>query len=288
MRCERCGSEAFERFRGRIYCRECFIVKYNGTIESCIRRYRMIKEGEQVLAAVSGGKDSVAMLSVLKSLSEKMSFELSALFIDLGIGEYSIKSENVVKSLCRNCGVELHTARLEDYGFTINDISGKICSVCGNVKRYVMNRFARKNKFDVIATGHCGEDILSNFLKNLYSGNIQWSEKQKPRLDGYDRMVTRIRPLYEMSEKENMLYVLAKELPFIEDECPHAPSTTWKEIVYEIEKKIPGFRISVLRNLARERRNGDWAYRYCRICGEITSSDICQFCRNVAKYSRNQ
>lgn len=288
MRCERCGSKAFERFRGKVYCRECFATRYIGAVESCVRRYRMIRDGESVLAAISGGKDSVAMLSALNSLSKKMNFEVSALYIDLGIGEYSRKSEDSVKSLCREYGIELHTARLEDYGFTVSDVSGKTCSVCGNVKRYLMNRFARDNGFDVIATGHCGEDILSNFLKNLYSGNIQWSEKQKPRLDGYDRMVTRIRPLYEMSERENMLYVLARNLPFVEDECPHAPPSTWKEIVYEIERRIPGFRTSVLRNLARERKGGKEVFRYCRICGEITTSEICQFCRNIARFSKNQ
>ena len=288
MRCVRCGSEAFERFRGKIYCRECLIIKYDGAVESSVRRYRMIKNGERVLAAVSGGKDSIAMLSALKSLSKKLNFELSALFIDLGIGEYSRKSGDTARTLCREYGIDLHIVKIADHGFTMSDVSGKICSVCGNVKRYLMNRFARENGFDSIATGHCGEDILSNFFKNLYSGNIQWSEKQKPRLEGYDRMVARIRPLYEMSERENMLYVLAKDLPFVEDECPHAPSTTWKELVYEIERKVPGFRVSVLRNLARKKKIDKEEYRYCRICGEITTSDVCQFCRNVAKYSRDQ
>ncbi len=288
MKCQRCGSEPFERFRGGMYCRECFAVKYEGAVESAVRRYRMIGENERVLAAVSGGKDSVAMLSVLEKLKKRFRFEFSSLFIDLGIGDYTRNSKRIVEDICKKLDIELHVVRLCDYGFTIDDVSGKTCSVCGNVKRYIMNRFARENGFDSVATGHCAEDILSNFLKNLYSGNIQWSEKQRPRLDGYDRMVTKIRPLYEMGERENILYVLSRGLPFVEDECPHAPSTIWKEMVYDIERRIPGFKISVLRNLARERREDSAEYRYCRICGEITSSDICQFCRNVARFSRNQ
>ncbi|WP_456478802.1 ATP-binding protein [Geoglobus ahangari] len=287
MKCKRCGRNAFEKFRGTYYCRECLITKYEGAVESAIRRYRMIRKGERVLTALSGGKDSVAMLSSLRVLSKRIGFDVDAMFIDLGIGRYSRHSLEVSKKVAEMLDVRLHVVRLEDYGFTIDDVRGKVCSVCGNAKRYIMNRFARENGYDAIATGHCAEDILANLFKNMYSGNMEWSEKQRPRMEGFDRIVTRVRPLYEMSERENMVYVLAKGLPFLNEECPNAPSTKWKEIVYEIERKVPGFRVSVLRNLARERRNrGDEEFRYCRICGEITTSSVCQFCRNVKKYAR--
>ncbi|AKG92568.1 putative ATPase of the PP-loop superfamily implicated in cell cycle control [Geoglobus ahangari] len=287
MKCKRCGRNAFEKFRGTYYCRECLITKYEGAVESAIRRYRMIRKGERVLTALSGGKDSVAMLSSLRVLSKRIGFDVDAMFIDLGIGRYSRHSLEVSKKVAEMLDVRLHVVRLEDYGFTIDDVRGKVCSVCGNAKRYIMNRFARENGYDAIATGHCAEDILANLFKNMYSGNMEWSEKQRPRMEGFDRIVTRVRPLYEMSERENMVYVLAKGLPFLNEECPNAPSTKWKEIVYEIERKVPGFRVSILRNLARERRDGgDEEFRYCRICGEITTSSVCQFCRNVKKYAR--
>ncbi|WP_457591317.1 ATP-binding protein [Geoglobus sp.] len=289
MKCTRCGRSAFEKFRGKYYCRECLVTKYEGAVESAIRRYRIVRKGERVLAALSGGKDSVAMLSSLKALSGKMGFEVDALFIDLGIGSYSVHSLEAAERVADVLGVELSVVRLEDFGFRIDDVRGKVCSVCGNAKRYIMNRFARENEYDAIATGHCAEDVLANLFKNMYSGNMEWSEKQRPRMEGFDRMVARIRPLYEMSERENMVYVLAKGLPFLSEECPNAPSTRWKEIVYDVERRVPGFRISVLRNLVRgERKRGHGEFKYCRICGEITTSDVCQFCRNVKRYGKNQ
>ena len=283
MICVRCGEGAFEKFRGRYYCRSCYADRYESAVESSVRRYKMIRAGERVLVALSGGKDSVAMLSALKSLSDRFQFEVSSLFINLGLGEYSRLSLEIASRVCEKLGVELHTVSLSDYGLDLSDFSKKVCSVCGNAKRYLMNRFARENGYDVIATGHCSEDILANLFKNLYSGNLQWSEKQLPRIEGFDKVVTRIRPLYEMGERENMIYVFARELPFVEMECPKAPYPRWKEIVYEIEGKIPGFKIGVLRNLARRKEREEVELRHCKICGEVTSSEVCQFCRNVRK-----
>lgn len=287
MMCE-CGNRAFEKFRGKYYCRECYIKKYEGAFESAIKRYRIFREGERVLVALSGGKDSVALLSSLKSLSIRLKIDVEAFHIHLGIQEYSDVSLNISEKVSEIVGVKLNVLRLEDYGFTIEDVRRKPCSVCGNAKRYLMNRFARENGFDVVATGHCAEDILANFLKNLYSGNSEWSEKLRPRIEGYDRLVAKAKPLYEMSERENMIYVLAKNLPFVDSECPKAPSTAWKEIVYDIERKIPGYRISTIRNLARDKKREDVEYRYCNVCGEATSSNICQFCRNVRKFSKKK
>lgn len=283
MMCSKCGEGAFEKFRGRYYCKGCYAEKYESAVESSIRRYRMIKAGERVLVALSGGKDSVAMLSVLKSLSSKFQFEVSSLFINLGLKEYSRISLEIASRVCEKLEVELHTVNLSDYDIDLSNFSGKVCSVCGNAKRYLMNRFARENGYDVIATGHCSEDILANLFKNLYSGNFQWSEKQMPRIEGFDKVVTRIRPLYEMGERENMIYAFAKGLQFVEMECPKAPNPKWKEIVYEVERKIPGFKISVLRNLARRKEKVEVELKYCRICGEVTSSEVCLFCRNVRK-----
>ena len=280
MKCTRCGKEAFEKFRGRYYCRDCFIERYEEAVKSTIKRYKMIRKGEKILAALSGGKDSVAMLSVLSNLS----LQVEALHIDLGIGDYSRKSLEVSKKVSKVLGVELHVISLKSYGFTIEDVKRRECSVCGNAKRYLMNRFAREMGFNAIATGHCAEDILANFFKNLYSGNIEWSEKQKPRIEGFDKIVTRIRPLYEIGERENLLYVMARDLPFLYEECPKAPSTKWKEIVYDIERKIPNFKINCLRNLAREREEKKVDYRYCKVCGEITTAEVCQFCRNVMRF----
>jgi uncharacterized protein (TIGR00269 family) len=165
----------------------------------------------------------------------------------------------------------------------------KVCSICGTVKRYLMNRFAREQGFDVVATGHTSEDIIAFFFKNWLSGKFRWSEKLLPRTESFDpKVVTRIRPLFDRAEKENMLYVLTSKLPFLEADCPHAIPDEWKEIIYYIESKKPGFKRGFVLNLAKlakwQRDEKDESYSYCTRCGEITNTEICAFCKAVERF----
>ena len=294
MKCRRCGRKAIEKLKayGIALCSECYIGFYEELVERSIRRFRVIKRGERVLACISGGKDSSAMLGVLVALSERLGFEVEALHIDLGIKGYSDKSREISKKLCEMLGVEMNLVSLEEFGFTIDGVERrKVCSACGTVKRYLMNRYARLNGFSVIATGHTSEDIITFFFKNWLSGNFSWSEKFLPRTESFDeKIVTRIRPLYDRSEKENMLYVLCRKLPFLAESCPHAPQDEWKEIVYYIEGRKPGFKRNFVLNLAkylleREEKRKE-SYGYCKLCGEVTTSDVCAFCKLVEMYKK--
>ncbi len=286
IRCKICGKRAVERLKPyRLsLCESCFIRFYERQVERALKKYRVIKSGEKVLACVSGGKDSSAMLAVLKKLSEVFNFTVEALHIDLGIekGEYSKKSYRVSERLCSSLDVELHVTRVEDYGIKLENFGRKKCSACGTVKRYIMNRFARENGFDCIATGHNADDIVVFFFRNWLSGNFSWSTKFLPRTEGFDRVVTKIRPLYFMSERENALYCICSKLPFLTESCPYAPEDDWKEIIYEIERRKPGFKRQFVTNLIKYLKMDkevDRGFEHCKFCGEVTTSDVCAFCR---------
>ncbi|HIP25363.1 MAG TPA: adenine nucleotide alpha hydrolase family protein [Archaeoglobus profundus] len=290
MKCKRCGRKAIANLRQyRIaLCERCYPNFYLELVKRSIKKYKIIKKNEKILACVSGGKDSIAMAFTLK----KLNYNIEILYIDLGIGEYSIKSKKVVEELAETIDVNLHVVKLKDFGFTIDDVNiKKVCSVCGTAKRYLMNRFARLNGFDVIATGHTVEDIILFFIKNVLSGSIEWIAKLIPRSESFnEKLITRARPLFERSEKENMLLVLAINLPFLADECPHAPQDIWKEIVYEIESKRPGFKSNFIRGLIKLASNikidKGWEVKYCKECGEVSNSELCAFCRYIKKFSK--
>lgn len=281
MKCKKCGRKAVANLKsyGLALCENCYNDFYVNLVKRSIKRFKVLKPDENVLAAVSGGKDSSAMAAALKELG----YSMELLYIDLGIGKYSEELEKVVRKLSDFLDAGLNIVRLRDYGFTIDDVRRmsrrKTCSACGVVKRYVMNRFARERDFDVVATGHTAEDIASFYLKNVAGGTRVWVEKLMPRNDPFDeKIVARVKPLFEISEKENMLYVLTKKIPFTPVECPFAPNPDWKEIVYEIERKKPGFVKNFVRGLVKPSEKFE-EVSYCKICGEVASGEICAFCR---------
>ena len=286
MKC-RCGRKAV--FHSKVYritlCDECYPKFYINLVKRSIKRYGILKSSEKVLVCVSGGKDSAAMAYALNELK----YDIELLHIDLGIGNYSKKSLRAVEELAQTLDLKLNVVKLKEYGFTIDDVERrKVCSACGIVKRYIMNRFARKRFFDVIATAHTCEDIILFFIKNMLSGNIEYISKLKPRIEGLNKFVAKAKPLFERTENENATLVLTLNLPFTPVECPHAPNDVWKEIIYEIEDRRRGFKQNFVRGIvkiAKEIKMEKWEFRHCKICGEISNSEICSFCRIVERYS---
>ncbi|ADB57821.1 ATP-binding protein [Archaeoglobus profundus] len=287
MKC-RCGRKAV--FHSRVYritlCDECFPKFYVNLVKRSIKRYGILKSSEKILVCVSGGKDSTAMAYALNELD----YNIELFHIDLGIGNYSKESLKAVEELAQTLNLNLNVVKLEDYGFTIDDVeSKKVCSACGIVKRYIMNRFARERGFDVIATAHTCEDIILFFIKNVLSGNVEYISKLSPRIDGFDKLVAKAKPLFERTEKENATLVLTLNLPFTPMECPHAPNDIWKEIIYEIEAKRRGFKQNFVRGivkLAKSVKAEEWEVKHCKICGEVSNFEICSFCKIVERYSR--
>ena len=293
MKCRKCNKKAVVNLKDYkiALCESCYPIFYEKLVERSIKRYRIIKEKEKVLAAVSGGKDSVSMISALKEIQKKLNFELEVLHINLGIKGYSEKLEKIVKDVTSILELEFNTVELKDYGFTIDDVEiKKICSACGISKRYLMNKTARELNFDVVVTGHTSEDIIEFFFKNCLSGNFELNKKLIPRIDSFDKkIVAKARPIFDRTEKENMLYVLCKKLPFSMDACPHAPRRDWKEIIYYIELKKPGFKRAFVVNLAKAMKpEFKEPFKYCMRCGEVSTSAICSFCKLTMKYAKKK
>ncbi len=285
MKCK-CGRKAV--FHSKVYritlCDECYPKFYIELVRRSIKRYGIVKKSEKVLACVSGGKDSSAMAYALKELG----YDLELFHIDLGISEYSKESLKSVEELAESLDLNLNVVKLKDYGFTIDDIERKkVCSACGIAKRYLMNRFARERGFDIIATAHTCEDIILFFIKNMLSGNIDYISKLKPRIDAFDKLVAKAKPLFERTEKENATLVLTLNIPFTPTECPHAPRDVWKEIIYDVELKKRGFKQNFVRaiaKLAESIRTEEWKVKHCKICGEVSNAEICSFCKLTKRF----
>jgi tRNA(Ile)-lysidine synthase TilS/MesJ len=108
-KCVKCGRQAVIKIPyARLWlCKDHFIEFFEARVLKAIKRYGLIKKGDKVLVAVSGGKDSASLLSALKKASEELDFNIIALHIDLGIGEYSKGNREAVVRLASQLGIKL-------------------------------------------------------------------------------------------------------------------------------------------------------------------------------------
>ena len=297
MKCKKCGGKAVIKLRAHniSLCRDHFLEFFLNRVKKAIKDFRMVKKGERILVAVSGGKDS---LSLWDSLI-KLGYETEGFYINLGIEGYSDRGEEKVKRFSRERGVPVHIVKVEEFlGSTIPQASKKLrripCSICGLAKRYIMNTFALEKGFNVIATGHNLDDEAGTLLGNILKGQWGYLSRQYPVLPQEEGFAKRIKPLVYVTERETNAYAILSGIDYHAEDCPHskgATSIVQKEALNLLEKHSPGTKQRFLTSFFKEgRRFFREAGRKeevnpCKNCGYPTTQEICSFCKIKEKLS---
>lgn len=295
--CKLCKSERAEiylPYARLALCKGCFNTFYIRRVKRTIEKYKMFKEGESIGLAVSGGKDSVALAdSLVKAFPNN---EFIIFHIDLGIGEYSKKSKDIVFNLSKKLDIDLVIYDLKDLeGFTIPDFkrtmySNKMCSVCGTLKRYIMNVMALKTGVNVLATGHNLDDLVGTMYSMFLAGDFQQLAKLKPVIEGkHPLLVKKIKPLFKTPEAENLYYVINNGLPFVEISCPLARGyrgAKIKKLIEDMSKENPNIKYQLLSSFLKlikmiEDKIEHEPLRSCKICGGPSSSEVCARCKRI-------
>jgi uncharacterized protein (TIGR00269 family) len=301
MKCRKCTRPAVFNMRQHklalceIHYPEWFVAQ----TERAIDRYHMFSPDERVLVAVSGGKDSLALWNVLLDLG----YQADGLTIDLGIdgaNDYSAASRAKVEQFV----AQRPEARLivvdikAEYGETLPEVArrvrrgrGKPCSVCGLIKRHVMNRVTRDGGYDVLATGHNLDDEVAVLFGNVLHWQTGYLARQAPVLPASDDGLARkVKPFCRLYERETTAYTLISGIDYIYDECPHAVGATslrYKDILNRMEEESPGTKLQFYLGFLRARKASFFNERPeevelqpCTNCGQPTSAPgLCAFCR---------
>ncbi|MCD6545129.1 MAG: TIGR00269 family protein [Thermotogae bacterium] len=292
MKCKICGNKAVIKLRAHniALCEKDYIAFFEKRVLKTIRKYRMFDKDHKILVAVSGGKDSLSIWELLLSRG----FNAVGLYIDLGIENYSEDSKFKCINFAKDKNAELEIANVKEYfnGLSIPEIARyvrrKTCSVCGLIKRYIMNRRALEGGYDVLVTGHNLDDEVSTLFGNMIHWQVEYLARQFPVLEkNHDKMVKKVKPFVTSTEREVAAYALMKGIDYIEKECPFsigATSLFYKRLLNELEEKQPGSKLRFLNGFYEnsgifQTFRKELKLRACERCGYPTTETVCSFCR---------
>lgn len=265
-------------------------------IDQRIDGHRMFSYGDRILVAVSGGKDSLALWNALI----EMGYRVDGLYVGLGIGGYSSRSEEICRNFAQRVaaprGLRLHTVDLEDaYGYSTPTGSQaarrSTCGVCGLSKRYVFNRVAVDHGYDVMVTGHNLDDEAATLLGNVLRWQDDFLARQRPVLPATGaNQVRKCKPLYRLSEREMAAYCLIRGIDYVVEECPLVDGNTGhelKDVLNQLEAGSPGAKAQFLfgfldrhaEHFAATDEKPAAALGACTSCGMPTTGEVCAFCR---------
>src|SRR5438552_10916901 len=139
-----------------------------------IADWDLIADGDRIMVALSGGKDSYSMLVLLQALARRapVDFQLVAVHLDQGHPGYDGAP---LAGWLRERGVEHHIVREDTYSVVTEKVpEGKTyCSLCSRLRRGILYRAATELGCNKIALGHHRDDALETLLLNVFfSGKL--------------------------------------------------------------------------------------------------------------------
>ena len=302
MKCHKCENEASysRKYSGENLCSDCFSISIMRKTAKTISKYRMIKNGDLVCVAVSGGKDSLALLHVLHKMSKTHNFEIKVATIDEGIPGYRNESLEIVRNFCSTLNVEYKIYSYKElFDLTIDEALQKresektsSCSICGTFRRRAIDYAAKDLGADVIATAHNLDDVLQTFLINALSGDIKKIGWMNPNSD---KPFKKIKPFCEIYEAEIVFYAFSNDIPFQTEPCPHMNEgirTEIREFFNSLENQHSGIKNNLYNSILKISQTlRDSSYKemnLCKNCGSECTGKICSVCKMVLKLKQNQ
>jgi tRNA 2-thiocytidine biosynthesis protein TtcA len=216
----------------------------------------MIRDGDHVMVAVSGGKDSLALLWLLKERIKRVpiDYRITAVHVDPGFGANS--AEQMTSFFLAH-----------DFEFRVieSDIGPKAhgpqnrenpCFLCSRLRRKLLFQMAEEVGCNRMAFGHHKDDLIETFFLNVFYGAS--ISTMVPVQGFFGGKLTVIRPFYLVDEELIRRYAQLMDWPEISLDCPTAGSSKREEIknmlkhFYRSNRKIKGNIFHALQNVNAE------------------------------------
>jgi len=218
-----------------------------------IADFSLVEEGDRIMVAVSGGKDSYTLLHLLSRLRERapIDFDLVAVNLDQGQPGYPA---HVVEGHFKAVGVPYRMLVRDTYSVVRRIVpEGKTtCPVCSRLRRGVLYNAAAEMGCTKIALGHHRDDLVETLLLSaLYSGSLK---SMPPKLRAQDGRNVVIRPLCYAAEEDIAAFAAAMKFPIVPcDLCGSQPNLRRKRVkalLAELTREHPSVKGNLLNALA--------------------------------------
>ncbi|MBL7072591.1 MAG: tRNA lysidine(34) synthetase TilS [Candidatus Omnitrophica bacterium] len=224
---------------------EHFVTKRLGL---AVNRYGMISAGDKVLVAVSGGKDSLALLHLLERRKRALPIDYTVMAVHITTDYDSrpkIKKKELTKYFnslgCEYVFKEIKIAKK-------NKQKEQNCFWCSWNRRKVLFETAEEAGFSKIAFGHHKDDAVETFLMNMF-----WKAElsgMNPVQSLFEGKIAIIRPLILLEEKDVASYARFAELPELKSDCPRNSDSKRafiRRMIKQLEKENPGVKNNICK-----------------------------------------
>jgi tRNA(Ile)-lysidine synthase TilS/MesJ len=233
----------------------------------------MLHYNDRVAIGVSGGKDSLALLYIIKTiLDEHHHSNLIAITIDEGIKGYRNESLQIAQDFCAKLKVENKTLTYKDLFGTDMDEAMILrpsekkmssCSICGTFRRRALDIAAESVGANVVATAHNLDDQLQTFMINFLAGDVErigWSFPEPVQYGNNN--LKKIKPFAEIYEQE------------------------LRQFLNKLEKNSPGIKYNAYNSMLKISKGIKSSQKIgkpnkCSNCGRDSTGNICSVCKII-------
>ena len=221
-----------------------------------IERFAMVRPGARWLVAISGGKDSYALLALLHDLKWRGLLPVDLLACNLDQGQPNFPKHVLPEWLARY-GIPHRIEYRDTYSIVTDTLpqGATYCSLCSRLRRGNLYRIAREEGCEALVLGHHRDDCLETFFMNLLHGGRLSAMPGKLVNDEGDLFV--LRPLIQSAESDLERFATAMRFPIIPcDLCGSQDGlqrNLTKQMLDDIEARYPGRKAVMMRALSNVR-----------------------------------
>ncbi|MGQ0555974.1 MAG: tRNA lysidine(34) synthetase TilS [Nitrospiraceae bacterium] len=246
-----------DEFLQPVFNRSIHVTAWLSLLHQVVRTVRsrsLFQRGQHILVAISGGPDSVALLSILSHLRSSWALTLSAVHCNYGLrGAESEGDQQFVEAFCQEIGVSLHVRRV---GLQTEGRSASVQAAARDLRYRVMQEIAEQCGADRIAVGHTANDQAETVVLWMLRGAGLTGLSGMPAFRDHNV----IRPLYETTRQEILTYLCKAGLSFREDSSNFKPhylrNRVRREVIPVLTELVPS-SVDALCRLAEICREDD-------------------------------